>query len=137
MTLTCSIIQISHGKYAIYQCRINISNFIFFRSVFGRPVDSPIITRLSPRHKNSAESRDQFVTIPPQSSGSESSGYFTPPSDTKQAFVKLDTEENTLESEESSEHNDKNNNSEDFIDSSKEPADFVLENSIQVIKIKI
>lgn len=103
--------------------------------MFGSPVDSPIITRLSPRHKNSAESRDQLVTIPPQSSGSESSGYFTPPSDTKQAFVKLDTEENTLESEESSGHNDKNNNLEDFVDSSKEPTEFVVANSIQVINI--
>ncbi|KAJ8922739.1 hypothetical protein NQ315_007774 [Exocentrus adspersus] len=72
-------------------------------------ISSPVHTndRLSPRENGSAIHQPH----PSPSSGSESSGYFTPPPETQQAFVKLDTEDHVSES-----GNDNNNNSQDCTD---------------------
>lgn len=67
-----------------------------FRSVFNVTQESPVICRVPPQVVGASPQ-----LVPPKSSGSESSGYFTPPPDNQQAFVKLDTEE-TMEPEQES-----------------------------------
>ncbi|KAG5886839.1 hypothetical protein JTB14_005291 [Gonioctena quinquepunctata] len=85
------------------------------RSALGTAPDTPITHRLSPRDTVDYGNTTQSLPPPPppRSSGSESSGYFTPPHSAKRAFVKLDSEIRSSESDERDEAigNDKNNNS--------------------------
>ncbi|CAH1160245.1 unnamed protein product [Phaedon cochleariae] len=95
------------------------------------PRDDPIITRLSPRDRKPAET--QTLHFPP-SSGSESSGYFTPPYSTnEEAFVKLEDvqdsqnhgEETTFDSVDKEEvtESDTNNNSQGYANSCEDEVD--------------
>ncbi|KAG5886840.1 hypothetical protein JTB14_005291 [Gonioctena quinquepunctata] len=85
------------------------------KSALGTAPDTPITHRLSPRDTVDYGNTTQSLPPPPppRSSGSESSGYFTPPHSAKRAFVKLDSEIRSSESDERDEAigNDKNNNS--------------------------
>ncbi|KAJ8978641.1 hypothetical protein NQ317_003291 [Molorchus minor] len=107
------------------------------KSALGSPVESPINSRSSPKESGNVAVVPMSLPLPPRSSGSESSGYFTPPSDKQQAFVKLANQEHVSEFEEivpvNDDHN--NNNTPDCIDSftSNSPNSFVEDTSVQRI----
>ncbi|XP_074041344.1 uncharacterized protein [Leptinotarsa decemlineata] len=86
------------------------------RSAVGTTLVTPITPRLSPRDNSTYSNDTRGNTPPPRSSGSESSGYFTPPTENR-AFVKLDSEARSSESDDKDDsiENDKNNNSQDCL----------------------
>ncbi|XP_057663225.1 uncharacterized protein LOC130898165 [Diorhabda carinulata] len=93
------------------------------RSALGSVPDTPIIARSSPRESPEKQNTIQVVQPPPLSSGSESSGYDTPPPESNKAFVKLDSVDKTSESGREDDENDTNNNiqeSKDDVDSTQE-----------------
>ncbi|KAJ8940485.1 hypothetical protein NQ318_022808 [Aromia moschata] len=113
------------------------SRIFLWSALGGSPEISPMKTRSSP--KENGNGVHMALPRPPRSSGSESSGYFTPPPDNRQAFVKLDTEEHASESEEILPVNDKNNNTSDCVDSFSNNSSnvFIMDNTIvQVSDIK-
>nr|XP_023024751.1 uncharacterized protein LOC111512817 [Leptinotarsa decemlineata] len=86
------------------------------KSAVGTTLVTPITPRLSPRDNSTYSNDTRGNTPPPRSSGSESSGYFTPPTENR-AFVKLDSEARSSESDDKDDsiENDKNNNSQDCL----------------------
>ncbi|XP_056641944.1 uncharacterized protein LOC130448552 [Diorhabda sublineata] len=93
------------------------------KSALGSVPDTPIIARSSPRESPEKQNTIQVVQPPPLSSGSESSGYDTPPPESNKAFVKLDSVDKTSESGREDDENDTNNTiqeSKDDVDSTQE-----------------